>query len=66
MGEGICKLCGAIVHGSTQAMHEAIDEWLLQKILFKHPGWKQSDGACPRCVDAIKNMKKEFEAKERV
>jgi len=66
MGESICKLCGKTVHGNTQAMHEAIDEWLLQKILLKHPEWKQSDGACPQCLEAIRSMKKEFEAREKV
>lgn len=53
-----CKLCDEMTE-ETELVERELDEWLLEVVLKDHPDWKQSDGTCPKCWEALQKMKSE-------
>ena len=56
MAEAKCKLCGT---DAADIEARELDDWLMKLVMERHPGWEQSDGACPKCWEEIGKMKKQ-------
>ena len=61
MANTICPLCSEAVEDESLILHMEIDEWLLQLVLQDHPDWKQSDGACGKCWEKIRELNEQAE-----
>jgi hypothetical protein len=50
-GNYVCRICKRVVDEKTALTHIKAEEYLLGLIKKDHPEWKESDPACPQCVD---------------
>ena len=64
MSDYQCALCGSSVQEDTAIYHKDLDEWMLKIIVKQHPSWKESGGACPKCVEELKKRYKEVDEME--
>ena len=59
MNKDECPLCGETVARESKLLHLQLDRWLLKLVRKAHPNWSQADGACPKCWEEIRKLKKE-------
>jgi len=59
-----CNLCGSTVEGDFKSLHDDLDDWMLKMILREHPKWKETDGACPKCLEELKKRYKQVDEME--
>jgi len=38
--------------------------WMVKMIIGQHPGWKETDGACPKCLEELKKRYKQVDDME--
>ncbi|MBI3990388.1 MAG: hypothetical protein HY347_12330 [candidate division NC10 bacterium] len=59
-----CPICGDLVNEELMYLHFERERWLVRRILEKHPEWVESDGACPKCIEAFRTMDSEGKHEE--
>ncbi len=52
----VCPICGEHIDRKGLPTHIAAEEYVLKKIRDTHPDWVKSDGACPKCWEAYRNL----------
>ena len=49
-GQRVCPLCQRIVDAAMFERHWAMEAAVVDAIHHNYPGWRRTDGACPRCI----------------
>jgi hypothetical protein len=56
IAEGLqcCLLCGRTL--TNRALHDALEEPVLESIRLEHPEWSQSNGTCQPCIEYYRHL----------
>lgn len=52
----ICQICNRGIDNSIALTHVKTEEYLLGLIKKDHPEWKETDGACPECINYYREL----------
>lgn len=58
---GVCPLCERVfpasrLHEASPAEPARVRAQIIEAIRADHPGWVESDGACPKCWEAFRGV----------
>ena len=56
----VCGICGGVFEPRIAHYHFVSQEQVSGRIKKHHPGWQESDEACPPCVDTVMTPRRFF------
>jgi hypothetical protein len=56
-----CQICNRNIDDSVSIAHIKAEEYIIDLIRRDHPGWKESNKTCHKCIEYYRRLVKETE-----